>query len=194
MKKDFNNRSARRLGRKLMCQFAESSFFGYPAFVGVGENPNIPICLDLIAKGADITRISSEGYSFAHLAVPKNPKLMRAILESGQAPLNTQHKKSGKTALHAALNFSQYRENVVLLLEAGADPDIMDSTGVTAREMINKINDRQLTSLLQEMDAKKIALAQQPTGPGTDDAKKETAVIPEFKKVRLDPGGVQATP
>ncbi|XP_014229216.1 ankyrin-3-like [Trichogramma pretiosum] len=125
------------------------------------ENGRTNIAKWLLRKGADPTLANPEGSTALHLICKMNhPKaLMNLILKKclgkrQPLPLDAQNKE-GKTALHLALE-KGHREVVQLLLERGADPNLAHPEGLTALQLICKMDSSYaLMRLLFEISDKK---------------------------------------
>lgn len=106
----------------------------------------------LIESGrVDVNKITSEGNSPLILAITRcNPSIISLLIEK-KAKVNYQDKKSN-TALHYAVecfteNPTWYLQIIALLLKAGADMNIKNTSGISALENAFKSDNQNLLTL-----------------------------------------------
>jgi ankyrin repeat protein len=98
----------------------------------------------LILRGAQIddTLLSFAAYN-------ESPHVVRRLIERG-TPINERHYSTKVTALHKAVEGQRY-ENMELLLEAGANPNIADARGVTPLDLAMKLKDDKMLEMLKRV-------------------------------------------
>jgi hypothetical protein len=101
------------------------------------EKRNSDLISMLTQAGADINVRDQDGFTALTLATAKraNPFVLSAFLSLG-ADVNSQDEKIGWTALMWAVADYQNPKAAIMLLNAGANPDIKNKTGQTACELI----------------------------------------------------------
>lgn len=92
-------------------------------------NPRIAEVRRLISQGADINARSDDGFPALHLAIWKNWKITRLLVDMG-ANLNAQN-RNGDTAVAVATEMGEI-QTVALLFNEGADPNIRNFNGRSA--------------------------------------------------------------
>jgi len=101
----------------------------------------------LIEQGADIFALDNEGVSIFDIAITYNDiEMVNYIIERG-IDVNKTARKSGFTALMAAVCYGRI-EIIKLLLEKEADVSIEDSKGFTAIDFARKMNKKSILELL----------------------------------------------
>lgn len=88
-----------------------------------------PAIIDmLLAKGATPASKLRDGIKLLHIAIgSRSLPVLKKILELKETNVNAQTKR-GSTALHSAAG-AHWKEGCALLLEKGADPNLMNSSG-----------------------------------------------------------------
>lgn len=106
----------------------------------------------LISRGADINIQDNDGYSpLSYAASGQKYECTQVLCEAG-AKINLQD-KWGNTALSRAVYNSRDNDRVsILLLRYGANPDIKNYYGVSARDTARMIANYDMTSILEAMN------------------------------------------
>ncbi|MPZ85109.1 MAG: phospholipase [Actinophytocola sp.] len=106
----------------------------------------------LLAAGADPTAPDGQGRTAAQLAAQyEDTSFLRMLLEHGVSP-DTAHPTTGETLLMAAL-MTDRRDNVALLLAAGARLDVTDQRKDTALHIAAKVSAPEVVLALLEAGA-----------------------------------------
>jgi len=101
----------------------------------------------LIENGADIFDFDNEGVSIFDMAITYNNIEMVSYLIKQGIDVNKTTRRSGFTALMAAVSYGR-GEIVKILLENGADKYAVDKKGFTAVDFARKMNKKSLLNLL----------------------------------------------
>jgi nuclear factor NF-kappa-B p105 subunit len=100
------------------------------------------------SKYPDLQRTNNDGLSPVHLALrAKNQDCLRLLQQCG-ADMNTMDARSGRTALHHAIDIGDLSMAGFLISEINVDVDFTDFTGSTALHLACAKNDRSLCALL----------------------------------------------
>lgn len=107
----------------------------WSAMMRAAASGHLQIVRTLLERGAAIDRRDKSGYTAVLAAVINNrPQVLAVLIERG-ADLDVQEDDTGSTALMWAM-----REGNVamqqMLLAAGADPDLLNKAGETARDIL----------------------------------------------------------
>lgn len=98
------------------------------------QNGHLEVAEMLLAAGADVNAIDKGGYTVLMVAAGGgNPDILRLLLRHG-ARLDAQDPEFGRTALHRAAR-ENLPGNIRVLLSAGADTRLRDSSGMTALDL-----------------------------------------------------------
>jgi ankyrin repeat protein len=105
--------------------------------------------LDLIIEsGADIFDFDEEGVSIFDYAITYNYiPLVERLIKAG-VDVNSTKRRSGFTPLMGAVCYGR-KEIVKLLLEHGANVDVVDSKGFTAADFARKMHKKSMLPLLE---------------------------------------------
>lgn len=105
---------------------------------------------DRLAAGDDIALADRQGFTALHFAAQQSQtEAVSTLLDAG-APVDAQD-RFGHTPLWRAVFDSRGQvATVQLLLQAGADPDIVNEAGVTARELANRMCPPEVVALFAE--------------------------------------------
>ncbi|MEU6133411.1 ankyrin repeat domain-containing protein [Nocardioides sp. NPDC047086] len=112
-----------------------------------GDVPGIEARL---SAGDDVAAADQQGFTALHFAAQQSwAEAVRVLLAAG-APVNAQD-RFGNTALWRAVFSSDGSvDTVACLVEAGADPDIVNGAGKTAREMATTLGKDQVVRLFAD--------------------------------------------
>ena len=102
----------------------------------------------LIDNGAEIFAFDNEGVSVFDIAITYNSiEMVRYLINQG-IDINKTTRRSGFSALMAAVCYGRV-ELVELLLLHGAHPEHMDSKGFKAVDFANKMNKKSMLKILE---------------------------------------------
>lgn len=137
------------------------------AIAAAARTDNAEILNYLLSKGADINAESPSDESILSTPLIRaiyNGRLeeVRMLVQFG-ADVNKVNRK-GNTALHQAIRFTNgnQTELVELLLKNGADPDMRDGYGATARQYAKSLPSNEIAALIDKTIPAAIANAPQP--------------------------------
>lgn len=103
----------------------------------------------LIDSGADLDDFDDEGVSVFDYAVTYDAiDLVKKMVDMGTDVNHTQ-RRSGFTPLMCAVCYGR-KDIVLLLLEKGADKDIIDTKGFSAVDFARKMRKKQMMEILNE--------------------------------------------
>ncbi|KIE05127.1 hypothetical protein NF27_EY02230 [Candidatus Jidaibacter acanthamoeba] len=125
--------------------------FGYTALMYAAENGHIEVVAKLLNKKANINAYRNDNRTALMLAVKKEYKEIVKLLLDNDANPNTRDVFSFKTSLIIAAENGNL-EIAALLIKAGADINITDNHGRTAKELTGNID---IKKLLEKFDAYK---------------------------------------
>lgn len=111
-------------------------------------------CGLMLTAGMDTSLTCWNGYSLLHWAADRGDKDMIAVLVAAGAKID-QKSRGGMTPLMCA-TYEENLEGGLLLVKAGADPDLRDDRGLTAFEMLP---DKVTTDRLARIELVSTALA-----------------------------------
>lgn len=105
---------------------------------------------DRLAAGDDIALADRQGFTALHFAAQQSQtEAVSALLEAG-APVDPQD-RFGNTPLWRAVFDSRGQvATVQLLLQAGADPDIVNEAGATPRDLASRMGAPDVAALFAE--------------------------------------------
>ncbi|MDY7083643.1 MAG: ankyrin repeat domain-containing protein [Actinomycetota bacterium] len=108
---------------------------GLPTIFEAARRGDVQAVQDRLGAGADVSAVDPHGFTALHSAaigadttpVPQNLAVLDLLVRAG-SPLE-QRSRDGRTALFLAAEFAPSTDAVHLLLEAGAQADIVTDTG-----------------------------------------------------------------
>lgn len=108
---------------------------------------DLELIMYLIEKGADIFDFDDEGVSVFDMAITyTNIPLVRLLLEKG-IDVNKTQRRSGFTPLMAAACYGRV-EVAKILIEHGANKDLVDFKGFSATDFARKMNKKSILEVL----------------------------------------------
>ena len=116
------------------------------------SNGHTPVVEYLVGTGADVNAKDSGGQTALLYASKRSFNETAAFLLENGADVNVQSKKARVTALILAAVWDNV-ELVRMLLEHGADPDLTDSSGRTAKMLAQKKGNTAVVDLLPDPPA-----------------------------------------
>lgn len=112
-----------------------------------GDVPGILWRLD---EGDEVGLPDSQGFTPLHFAAQQSQvEATRCLLGAG-APIDPQDQFGNTPLWRAVFNSRGDGSTVELLLKAGADPDIVNSAGVTPRELVRRVGTESVAALFSE--------------------------------------------
>lgn len=111
---------------------------------------DVPGIRDRLTAGDDIAVADRQGFTALHFAAQQSrTEAVRALLEAG-APVDPQD-RFGNTPLWRAVFDSRGQVATVhLLLQAGADPDLVNEAGATPRDLARRMGTPEVVALFAE--------------------------------------------
>lgn len=119
------------------CEADSPRWDGFTPVVIAIQKSNRECVRLLLDAGADRNRITTEGFRPVHFAAKcPNWQIMQMLLEKGDVDVNVQSHGKKETALHLAYE-AKNTTVVKILMKAGADPNITDADGRTAKGLVD---------------------------------------------------------
>ena len=121
------------------CEADSPQWNGFtPLVIAIQKNKKECVRL-LLDAGADRNRMITEDFRPVHFAAKcPNWQIMQMLLEKGDVDVNVQAHEKRKTALHLAYE-AKNTTVVKILMKAGADPNIRDAGGRTAKGLVDSL-------------------------------------------------------
>lgn len=126
------------------------------------ENNNLEILNALLQKGARVDALTDEGWTALHFAALKGYIDIAKVLIQAGADINIPGFLYQRTALHYAADQAR-SQMVALLLEKGANPDLLDKQGNSALKIAELKNHQEVIKLLAKKDDNKTLPVQKVT-------------------------------
>lgn len=144
----------------------------------MAEKTDVPKCIALVEQGADVNMIRND-QSILEKSLSHNVKLLKTILTKNP-DIDWQDKHSHDTAVHLAIRWNHH-EHTILLIEAGANIDLLNKDAVSPREMLGeRKNAKEWMDLIAKREKEKTDAQQEEKAPID-----QTAPIPVIKKTHL---------
>jgi uncharacterized protein len=105
---------------------------------------------DRLAAGDDIALADHQGFTPLHFAAQQSrAEAVKALLDAG-APVDPQDRFGNTPLGRAVFNSRGHVASVELLLNAGADPDIVNAAAATPRDLAARIGAEDILALSPE--------------------------------------------
>jgi uncharacterized protein len=104
----------------------------------------------LVENGADVNAKELKGWSVLHFAAQSNlPDLVKLLIEKG-ADINAQDDYGNTRLLNALSSFNgQSKDIIIELINAGADKDITNKSGISAYQFAMKVTNHDLNQFFK---------------------------------------------
>jgi ankyrin repeat protein len=127
-----------------------------PLFYAVRKNASLELIEFLLDNGVDLFAVDDDGISVLDTAIKfKRKDVVKLCIERG-ADVNVTTRKSGILPVMLAACFSD-TEMMQMLLDAGADINAVDKSGMSALDYARKLGQKKMVEYLKERGAKHIA-------------------------------------
>lgn len=111
---------------------------------------DVPAILARLAAGDDVGLADKQGFTALHFAAQQSQtEAVRALLEAG-APVDPQDRYGNTPLWRAVFDSRGQSATVQVLLQAGADPDIVNNAGARPRDLASRIGTAELAALFAE--------------------------------------------
>ena len=124
-----------------------------PIFYAIRKQASMEMIELLVENGADIMQLDSDGLSALDMAIKFKHKDMIKFCIDNNFDVNKSKRKSGITPIMLTACFSDI-EMMQILIDAGANLDSLDSSGMSAKDYAKKLGQKKMIEFLDEKGAK----------------------------------------
>lgn len=111
---------------------------------------DIPGIRDRLTAGDDIAATDGQGFTALHFAAQQSlAEAVQTLLEAG-APVDQQDRFGNTPLWRAVFNSRGQIATVQLLLQSGADPDVVNEAGATPRDLATTMGTSEVVALFAE--------------------------------------------